>query len=661
MAEAAAKYVLGTISRGHLECLICCCRFIDPKMMDCLHSFCLNCLEELISRQQPKADQITCPICKQETAVPDTGLQGLPNCFSLSSLVDEFNKQERLLEDEPSNAPPTCEECEEGLEAVSRCLDCDGNICQKCRDTHQKMKSTKKHLIVNLDQSEAQVPTVDLLKKDIPQCNKHTTNDLCFYCETCKTLACAACVALDHRGAKHKYREVADAIRSYRQDVGKIMQRFENNRHEYKVTDDSLSHARNRLKIMVARACKDITAKEEEEFAKIRNKSRLLRDKVTQIGEEREKKFEEVQKRNHDKMERAEQIVATVNKLMQQADDFELLDLKPKVMHNLECQEKLRLEHAQHGLSFVGVKCQDVVADADLGEVLEHEIWQSEEEFHCWDVPEFDQSDIDPSDFAISVACLGNGDIAVNDLLGQLVILTSTGWYKSKVNREKLNRPARVAASSDGLLLVVDEDYVKVFDSSLKFIRQFEPSRQINEVDGEPESNVSGIAVDKKHRIAVADRGRKLISLHHLDGSLITAIRHDLVDFGLAIGIEERLIFTNYRESKLICTTYTGEEVFNIKIYFSLDPVRPTGVCCDDAGDIYVSVHCEEPEHSRVFHYSAGGAFMGPVALGLHSPYDLTFTQRGDLVVADEISIKFFQRVSVEQSRKRIVHCSLYT
>ena len=143
MAEATARSLLSKISQGHLECPICCCRFTDPKILDCLHSFCLNCLDELISRQQPKADKITCPLCRRETVVPDSGLQSLPTCFFLTSLIDDVKEQERLL-GETSEDVVTCDGCDEGDESVWRCQDCDANICHKCQESHQRVKLTKK-------------------------------------------------------------------------------------------------------------------------------------------------------------------------------------------------------------------------------------------------------------------------------------------------------------------------------------------------------------------------------------------------------------------------------------------------------------------------------------------------------------------------------------
>ncbi|XP_038053559.1 E3 ubiquitin-protein ligase TRIM56-like [Patiria miniata] len=618
MAEAGAKSVLGTISRGHLECTICCCRFTDPKMLDCLHSFCLNCLEELIGSQQPKAGEITCPVCRRVTAVADTGLQGLPNCFFLSSLVDEFNKQERLLGDAPADTG-ICEQCDEGLEAVLSCLDCSGDICQKCFDAHQKLKSTKKHRIVNLDRSRSQVPLAELRKKDTLQCKKHTNQELCFYCETCKTLACAKCVALDHRTAEHEYSKVADAIRSYRKDVSNILQKFKQSREEFRVTDDALTHERNRLRSMVTQACTEITCNEEEQIEKIRNKARQLRDRVTRIGDERGKKFEEIQKGNRDKMERAELIVATVNDLMQQADDFELLDLKPKVMHNLEFQEEVELQQAKHELSFIAVKCEDVVAQTDLGEILQKEKLELKKKFGI-------KGRGRDGEFCggTDVACLRNGDIVVTDSYRyQLMMFTSAGKYKTCGGGEMLTDPWGVAATSDDLLLVTDKKHVKILESDLK-----------------------GIAVDKKSRIAVADRGRKLIFLLHLDGSLISTIPHDMVNCDLAIGIRDRFIFTNYKESKLICTTCTGKEVYNVNILPAWEQAKPRGVCCDDAGDIYVVVDLEGGVGIfQVLQFSPGGVFIRRVTVELPDGGGMTFSRSGDLVMAGCYIVQIFQWV----------------
>ena len=344
-------------------------------------------------------------------------------------------------------------------------------------------------------------------------------------------------------------------------------------------------------------------------------------------------------------MNRAEQIIASVKDLMQQAEDFELLDLKPKVMHNLEFHKDLQFESAQHSQSFVGFKCHDVVHDADLGEILDEEKWQLK--------TEFGKKGEGDGEFkhARGVACFSNGDIVVADTRNKrLSMFTSAGCYKttgvhSETEEGKLKSPWGVAVNSDDMLLVTDGQNVKVYDNNLKFIHQFRPSQY--DIEGHSKSLLCGIAVDKKNRVAVADGGRKLISLHKLDGSIISVISNEMIDnpCRLTIRNKDRLIFTNYKRG-VLCVDFTGNEVFNIKTSIDGKPVKPTGVCCDDAGDIYVSAHIDRKRRSsEIHHYDPEGVHIGCVAHGLYNPLGMTFTPVGDIVFADFYSVKIFQRV----------------
>ena len=437
-----------------------------------------------------------------------------------------------------------------------------------------------------------------------------------------------------------------DSVQSYRKEVEEICQKFEESREQFKAVTNSVEHSRNRLQLMVTQACRDISAKEEEEIAKIRNKSRLLQDKVTQIGQERGAIYDKVLNSNRDKMNRAEQIIASVKDLIEQADDFELLDLKPKVMHNLEFHKDLQFESAQHSQSFVGFKCHDVVHDADLGEILDEEKWQLK--------TEFGKEGEGGGEFKVAdeVACFSNGNIVVIDTGNKrLSTFNSTGCFKttgvqSQTEEGTLKNPFDLAITCDDMILIIDGQNVKVYDNNLKYIRQF-PTH--DDAEGQSQSIPISIAVDKKNRVAVADSGRKLIYVHNLDGSTTSTISNEMIGnpCSLAISNKGRLVFANTESMRVLCVDFTGNEVFNIKGTTGIDgkPVTPTGVCCDDAGDIYVSVHCDTYGNCEVHHYDPEGVHIGRVAHGLYNPLGMTFTPAGDLVVADTHSVKIFQRV----------------
>ncbi|XP_071798500.1 uncharacterized protein [Asterias amurensis] len=643
MAEAAPPTeTTCKIRHIHIECPICLSRFTDPKMLDCQHSFCLTCLHDLVDKQDPKTEIIICPVCRKKTLIPDKGVSALLNCFFLNSLIDDVINLEGLKVD---TSPPiiTCQGCDESLEAVSRCVDCDVNFCTACLEHHAKLKSHRHHQIINAVGSSKKRHK-DTEKDKSPKCRKHTDQELRFYCETCDLLACHACVVYDHRSSKHNLSEIKDSILSFRQAVEAELIKFDECRKQFQKVDDSVKHSQRRLQLMVDRALRDIAAKEKEEIAKIRNASRLLQKRVTQIGQERGEKFVNIRSSNCDKMSRGEQILASVNDLMQHADDFELLDLKPKVMHNLTFLKGLQFRSMQRSKSFIGFKGHDVVTDADIGEILEEEKWEVK--------TEFGRKGEGRGEFkaAMDVACFNTGYLVVTDIERKLLsTFTLKGCYKSTGVQSgtmdgKLKHPYGVAVTSDDLLLVTDEKDVKIYDRELGYIRQFRPSQ--NQVDGQSESLLSGIAVNTKGQIAVADCMRKVISVHNMDGSIINTTHHADISnpCRLSVSSKERLIFTNYHKMKLVCLDFMGNEVFNISTTIGGKPVKPVGVCCDDAGDIYVSLHYGTLGACEIHHYDASGEHIGRVARGVFA-LSMTFTPAGDLIIASFHSVKILHCV----------------
>ncbi|XP_038052384.1 tripartite motif-containing protein 3-like [Patiria miniata] len=639
MAEAAAKTVLDKISQGHLECPICCCRFKDPKMLDCLHSFCLNCLEEMMSKQKSETEKITCPVCRSETQVPDKGLLNLSSSFFLSSLVDEVKQQETLL-GKVSRPTATCD-CGDDQKATWRCLDCGDNLCQKCRQAHGRVKYTKDHQIISLeDWRKSNIPTLgkDHGKPISRMCTNHTEYDLCFYCDTCDTFICAMCAATDHRSAEHNYKKINESLRSFRMEVDDILKEFEMSKNYSRSTEKSIEHARNRLQNKLAQVRSDISAKAEAEIAKIRNKAKLLTKKVDEIGQERDREYEKALMHNRDQTERADQIVTAVKDLMRQADSFELLELKPKVMSNLEFQKELKCEPVK--LDIIGVKCHDVVSDTDLGEILLKEKWQLKKEFG--------KEGTGHGGFKMTrgVACFSNGDIVVCDTdLKRVSLFASNGRYKTLIAQgagiNQLECPFGVAVNREDLLFVTDKQKVKVFDTELKFVREF--TLLVDDAEGLAESDLSGIAVDKQ-RVAVADWGRKAFSVHNSDGLLIGCTSNIMIRFYIAMSNTERLVVPNYVEKRLLCVDFKGNEVFNVTPLLNGKPARPTGVLCDDDGSIYVALHSGFGVN-EVQHYDSKGAFIATVAKGLYSPRGMAFTPAGDVIVADGHSVKIFQRI----------------
>lgn|SRR6218665_1392024 len=100
------------------ECHICFEIFTNPKILPCVHTFCLQCLEKYGKYKRP-GSQMVCPICLNEFTIPDEGLSELRNNFFIGKII-EIGK----LTTAPSKEK-ACEVCFENTVARTLCIDCE--------------------------------------------------------------------------------------------------------------------------------------------------------------------------------------------------------------------------------------------------------------------------------------------------------------------------------------------------------------------------------------------------------------------------------------------------------------------------------------------------------------------------------------------------------
>jgi len=68
------------------ECSICTEVFTDPRVLPCIHTFCLKCLLNYGKDRQP-GDRVPCPLCRKEFTVPDDGLSATQKNFFMEKLL----------------------------------------------------------------------------------------------------------------------------------------------------------------------------------------------------------------------------------------------------------------------------------------------------------------------------------------------------------------------------------------------------------------------------------------------------------------------------------------------------------------------------------------------------------------------------------------------
>ena len=165
MAEKVVERV-----EEQLNCSICLDTYTDPKILQCFHVFCRQCLVPLGVRDQQGQLSLTCPTCRQATPIPARGVAGLQSAFHINNLLEILEDSARKLE----NAPGTPE----------RATPTDLNPLNKAN-----------------------------------HCFVHEDKELELYCETCGELICLKCVTKSGKHHSHDYEELNVAFEKYKEEI----------------------------------------------------------------------------------------------------------------------------------------------------------------------------------------------------------------------------------------------------------------------------------------------------------------------------------------------------------------------------------------------------------------------------------------------------------
>ena len=148
--------------REEVSCPVCTNIYTDPKQLQCLHSFCLQCLKQWHNKMDGLIDVLAIKEC--------------------------------------NNSQVPCGNCDKKSSETSYCFQCCIFYCQECVIGHNIMRSNKDHRVLALRDFQEK-DFEDVMKRPI-YCSKqrHEKEELKYFCKNCTTAACQSCVLLDHVG-----------------------------------------------------------------------------------------------------------------------------------------------------------------------------------------------------------------------------------------------------------------------------------------------------------------------------------------------------------------------------------------------------------------------------------------------------------------------------
>ena len=458
----AAKEALRKLE-DQLMCGICHDSYTEPKLLQCLHVFCKQCLEQLVVRDR-QGLFLHCPSCRQSTLLPSTEVSGLQTAFYLNNLFDVRNILEKIKEPQKKQ----CEKCKKCV-AINFCHDCGKLICARCTETHQEWLSS--HKVITLDQLEDVTQLIPQQKKMF--CSKHQSKELDLYCEKCEELVCRDCTVRIHRD--HQYDLVADAFQKHKDVLVSSKQPVE---QQLDTVTKSLQHLHTRCQqitdqreALVGDICK--TIQQLQEALEIR-KTELI-GQLDQIGQQKLKTLAAQRDQLELVQAKANSWLDFVKESLQTGSEREILAMKKPVVKQVEVIaaefKEVDLEPQERADITFSVDALDLTRECQqFGEV--HRL-----AFHLMDLSTPIKI-IDGLSNPWDVAVNRKGEIIVAECSGHCIsIFSSNGRWINTVGEggsedEQFVEPRGVEVDGDDNILVADggNDRIQKFTAHGKFL-----------------------------------------------------------------------------------------------------------------------------------------------------------------------------------------------
>ena len=180
--------------KEHVTCSICLDTFTEPKTITCLHTFCCECLKRHALATQ-REGKFRCPECQAQVGVPESFDQ-LPTGFLQNSLLGLLAVQKS-----GDGSEISCGSCRKKSAETSFCFSCGKFLCPDCVNAHELLRNVAfdGHKVRPIKHFQAEDYEALLKRQSFCSQQYHEREVTRFFCLDCQTCVCQVCVVTDHR------------------------------------------------------------------------------------------------------------------------------------------------------------------------------------------------------------------------------------------------------------------------------------------------------------------------------------------------------------------------------------------------------------------------------------------------------------------------------
>ena len=311
-----------------ITCAVCHEHYREPKILPCLHYYCIECLQRLAERVgQP----LPCPECRRQASFPLNDARQLPTPFFVHRMIDFYGRMETAQ----GKKEALCESCSGG-KAVAFCRHCMEFICSKCVKSHGRMKAFKGHEIVSMEQ--LRVGGARKMPPTEPPPSKCKAHDeiLKLYCYTCSQMICRDCIIYDHTEPDHKHTFVKEAASQCREKLRESASPLRQATAEITAAAADVQSAKREVAENLASVSKTIQQSMEEMIAILQQRKQQLLAKASELAEEKMGILDAQEKSLNMSLTEARSLVDVVERSLKNASDEELLEMKQHIVNGVE-------------------------------------------------------------------------------------------------------------------------------------------------------------------------------------------------------------------------------------------------------------------------------------------------------------------------------------